>query len=1041
MQCSKCEFKNKEGAKFCAECGSKLSLKCPSCGSDVETGEKFCTECGTKLGSSGPDLSPLEEKIDKIQRYLPQGLTDKILAQKDRIEGERKIVTVLFCDLVGYTAMASKLDPEDTYNLMDQVLEILIHKVHDYGGTVNQLLGDGLYALFGAPVALEDGPQRAIRSAMDMHKELTKFSEKITKEKDIPPLRLRIGINTGPVVMGTIGNSLRVDFTAMGDTVNLASRMEGLAEPGTIYTTEETFNLTEHFFRFEALGGKEVKGFDAPIPVYRVIDRTSRSTRFDVSAERGLTPLVGRERELEILLDGFEMVKSGRGQAFSIVAEAGTGKSRLLYEVRKAVANEDVTILEGKCLSYGKNTPYLPIIDIIKAKFRIEDKDRDNRIKEKITDGLSTLQLDENTILPYLLNLLSVTSSEIASIPTSAEEKQERYIEYLKQVVLKESESRPLIVIIEDLHWMDKSSEEVLKYLLNSISGARILLVFTYRPEFVHTWGGRSYHNQVNLNRLSNRESLTMVRYLLNTEELESGLNDLILEKTEGVPFFIEEFIKSLIDLKAIEKKNDRYCVRKDIKDLTIPSTVQDVIMTRVDSLPDGAKALLQAGAAVEREFSYELLRRIVDLPENEHLSNISMLKNSELLFERGIFPESTLIFKHAVTREVVYDSILSGRKGKLHEDIGSAIEELYGDDIKEYYGILAEHFLAGQNYLKGAEYCQLAMRKAANAVSFSEAIAHAEKWVDCLEKLPRSKDMDRKIIDARTTLGQYFVQMALFAESKTAIAPIVDLAIKNDYRRRIAQIYTILGTHSYFIEGDLPTATNYLEKAIKLAEETQNIGSLLWANHYIGHVFSDRCEFEKGHYHIEKALEIPKMGNVLWGIAMHKACIAFNVFYVQGKIDLAYETGAEGLRLAEESGDMLAKSEAYTNYGICCYGKGFLDEAEDCLQAGLKFSIKSHFISMESNAYTYLGIVYHSKKDYLKAKNYFSNSISILKKSNWLLSYSYPVELRLVRTQLMNKEGISDMEMLYSYAALTKAKRYEGQSRRILGDICKRAQ
>jgi class 3 adenylate cyclase len=344
MKCPKCQHENPEDARFCNECGHKLELACPECGKVNPAGSKFCNGCGHNLTQSlGPapkDLS-FDEKLDKIQRYLPKGLTEKILSQRERIEGERKQVTVMFCDLEGFTPLVEKLGPEEAYTVMDQVYEILIHKVHDYEGTVNEMTGDGILALFGAPIALEDAPQRAIRSAYAIHKEISKFSDETKQEiRGLPRLKMRIGVHTGPVVVGTLGNNLRVDFKAVGDTVNLASRMEGLAEPGATYVTEQTFRLTEGLFTFEALGEREVKGREEPVNVYRVIAPSTRRTRFDVSAERGLTPFVGRERELELLMDSFERVKAGRGQAFSIMAEAGVGKSRILYEFRKAVANE-----------------------------------------------------------------------------------------------------------------------------------------------------------------------------------------------------------------------------------------------------------------------------------------------------------------------------------------------------------------------------------------------------------------------------------------------------------------------------------------------------------------------------------------------------------------------------------------------------------------------------------------------------------------------------------------------------------------------------
>jgi len=585
----------------------------------------------------------------------------------------------MFCDMEGFTALSDKLTPEEAYSLMDQVYEILIHKVHDYGGTVNEMTGDGIMALFGAPIALEDAPQRAIRSTISIHREMVRFNEKIKQERQtIPAMKMRIGIHTDPVVVGTLGNDLRVEFKAVGDTVNTASRMEGLAEAGTTCVTEDTFRLTEGFFRFEGLGERTVKGKESAVHIYRVISPRSGRTRFEVNAERGLTPFVGRERELELLLDGFERTKAGRGQAFSIVSEAGIGKSRLLYEFRKTVANEDVTFLEGKCLSYSRGVAYHPVIDILKSNFNVRESDGEFEIREKVKRGLKVLQVDEGSTLPYFLELLSVKDSGIDKIPLSPEGKKDRIIEALNRNVLKGSEIRPVIMAVEDLHWIDKSSEERFKFLLDSMSRARIFLIFTYRPEFIHTWGGRSYHSQINLNRLSNREILKIVKYLVGTEEIETDLEELVLEKTGGVPFFVEEFIKTLKNINALEITDNRCHLKRDIQDVAIPSTIQDVIMARVDSLPEGAKKVLQAGSVIEREFSYELIKRVTGLMEMELLSYLSVLKDSELIYERGIFPQSTYIFKHALSREVVYDSIITKRKNRFHEEIANAIEDLY---------------------------------------------------------------------------------------------------------------------------------------------------------------------------------------------------------------------------------------------------------------------------------------------------------------------------------------------------------------------------
>ena len=428
--------------------------------------------------------------------------------------------------------------------------------------------------------------------------------------------------------------------------------------------------------------------------------------------KEALRPLSGRHGELENLLDGLDRAKAGRGQAFSLIGEAGVGKSRLLYEFHKAVTNEDIAFLEGKCLSYGRGAAYHPIIDILKSTFNINEADADPKIREKVTNGLRTFKIDVASSLPYLLELLSVKESGMEKIQMSPEGKKDRLIEIMKQIILKGSEIRPLVMAIEDLHWVDKSTEDALKYFLESIPGVKILLIFTYRPEFVHTWGRKSYHNQLTLNRLSNRESLAMAGSLLGNAQVDREIEELILSRTEGIPFFIEEHIKALKDLKIIERQNGAYKLTKGIKTITIPSTIQDVIMARVDALPEGAKEIIRTGSVIEREFSHELLKKVTDLSEQELLSNLSILKDSELLYERGIYPDSTYIFKHALTREVVYDSILTKKKKQIHEKIAATIEDIHKEDICYHYGVLAGHCLAAENYEKGAEYARLEAKR-----------------------------------------------------------------------------------------------------------------------------------------------------------------------------------------------------------------------------------------------------------------------------------------------------------------------------------------
>ena len=829
---------------------------------------------------------------------------------------------------------------------------------------------------------------------------------------------------------------MRVEFKAVGDTVNIASRMEQLAEPGTTYITGDTFKLAEGFFRFEALGERQIKGKEGPVAIYRAIAPSTRRTRFDVSAERGLTPFVGRERELELLLEGFERAKAGRGQAFSIVSEAGVGKSRLLYEFRKAIINEDATFLEGKCLSYSRNIAYHPVIDILKSNFDIRETDGDSKITEKIKKGLTVLGTDEVSTLPYLLELLSVKESGIDQIRMSPEAKKDRIIDAMTRIALMGSEIRPLIMAFEDLHWIDKSSEESLKYWLDRITGARVFLIFTYRPEFVHSWSGRSYLSQVTLNRLSNHESLAMVKHLLGTEDIEKDVEELILEKTEGIPFFIEEFTKSLRDLKVIQKKNHKYCLTKATQDVTIPSTIQDVIMARVDSLPEDAKEMLQAGSAVEREFSYRLIKRVTGLSEHELLKRLSVLKDTELLFERGIFPQSSYIFKHALTQEVVYESILTLRKKKLHREIANAIEDLNKESIGEHYGMLAQHFIEGENYEKGAEYCKLAAKKAGKDASFKEAIAYCEKGISSLEKLPVIAETQKKLIDARATLGMYYNQINDFVRSKEAVDPIIELAFELDYKRRIAQIYTIKGSYSYAIEEDFAAAIKQYKEAIKFAIETNDFISLLMANHWMGHLLADDCDFEKALNHLESALNITEQANVLWGVAAQKSCIARTVFCFKGDFNLGYQKSQEGLRLAEESGDIYSKGEAHLSFGLSNFGKGFLDEAEKHLLKAINFCESLNWVPLMCIALRCLAETFFCNEEYQKCKDQSEKAIRILENISLQLSWINFHKISLTRAMVMNNEKNIQLGLLSDYVEKNKLKLYDGQIRRYTGEI-----
>jgi tetratricopeptide (TPR) repeat protein len=777
-----------------------------------------------------------------------------------------------------------------------------------------------------------------------------------------------------------------------------------------------------------------VKGKKDPVQVYRVIAPTTTKTRFDVSAHRGLTPFVGRERELELLLDCFERAKAGRGQAVSIISEAGVGKSRLLYELRKAVVNEDATFLEGKCLSYSRGAAYHLHIDVLKANFDIRDGDGDSEIREKVKKGFEIVGADNDSTLPYILELLSVKESGIDRISLSPEARKDRTIEALKQLVLRGSELRPLILAFEDLHWADKSSEEVLRYELEAIPGARVLMIFTYRPEFVHTWSGKSYHNQVNLNRLSNRESLVMVNHLLATDNLDRGLEEFILEKTEGIPFFLEEFIKSLRDLKMIERRNNTYCIAKDVQDMAIPSTIQDVIMARVDTLPDRAKAVLQTGSVVGREFSHDLIVRVMQLSEQELLSQLSVLKSSELLYERGIYPELIYVFKHALTNDIAYDSLLVKKKTETHEKIAVAIEELYAGRLEQYYQILAEHFIKSRNYERAAEYSQLAAESAERSGSIGDAISYAEERVSSLERLMLTDEVQNKIIEGRTALGLYKIRMMYYSEAKEAVEPIVASALQSDDKRTVVNILTILGNYEFFVEESVSKALEHLENAIKISEEIEDSTSLGFTSWRLGVALSLSCEFEKAAGFFEKAAEINIAANNSWGISVTKSFLSYFIYFLTGKMNIAYQAAKEAVQIAEESDDVYSKAVGYTAFGISCYGKGFLAEAKEHLFKGAGLCEKINLFVWNAIAHWNLGEIYYQIGKFRDSKKHFSAAFSSYRQAGGLQSLTTLLQISLEMAKVMNNERDIELEWLYAYE--NKLKQYEGWKLRYIGQI-----
>jgi class 3 adenylate cyclase len=487
VKCPKCSTENLEGLTFCGQCGAKLERICPKCNVTNPAEFGFCGQCGQSLYSPGfAPKKPSVDEIAKIQRYLPKDLTQEILAQRGKIEGEQKQVTVMFCDMEGFTSLTEKLGSEETYSLMKKVYEILGDTVNDpYEGTVNELTGDGIMALFGAPIALEDAPQRAIRSAFAIHQEINKFSDRIKREKGIPKFKMRIGIHTGPVVVGTLGNDLRVEFKAVGDTVNLASRMEALAEPGTTYVTDDTYKLTRDLFHFEPLGEKEVKGKKQPVAVYKLVSAIQDVYRPRLGSERRIySKMVGRDKQLDDLEERVRLAIKGQGSVVNIFGEAGIGKSRLVAELKKREMMKKIKPLEGRAISIGENLSFHPITDLLKQWTGISQDDDQEKAFKKLG---SLFPAEVGEVFPFVATLMGIPLSgnyaeRVKRLEGEALEK--LILKSLRDLLIKAAKQTPLMIVMEDLHWADTSSLQLLESLFRLAATQRILFVNLFRRYF-----------------------------------------------------------------------------------------------------------------------------------------------------------------------------------------------------------------------------------------------------------------------------------------------------------------------------------------------------------------------------------------------------------------------------------------------------------------------------------------------------------------------------------------------------------------------------
>jgi class 3 adenylate cyclase/tetratricopeptide (TPR) repeat protein len=877
-------------------------VRCGRCGTTSAADQGLCPQCGHVLA---PDLATALAVFDSPRNYTPRYLAERIMGSRGAIEGERKQVTVMFCDLVDSTALAERVGPETMHAVLRRFFELSLDEVHRYEGTVNQFLGDGFMALFGAPLAHEDDPVRAALAALAIRTAVAHHRPELAARYGTE-IEVRLALNTGVVVVGSIGDNLRLDYTAVGDTTNLAARLLAHAPPGGILATQATARLLAGHVRTEAVAPLPVKGKREPVAAYRILSAIAHAPLVDARS-RALGPFVGRERELEALAAVVRQVEAGHGQAVGISGEPGVGKSRLLYEVERRLAERDFTCLDARCLSYGQSTPYLPVVDLVRSRCRIRDGDRADAVADRVTGAVEETGADPGEMAPFLLRILGLQAESEQLDRLGPETIRARTFDALRRLLVSPSRRTPLVIAVEDYHWIDRTSADFFDHLVDSIAAAPVLLVTTYRPGYGPRWLDRSVASELTLHPLTPDESHQVVQALAGAAPLGEATTGLILSKAEGNPFFLEELTRAVIEhgLGA---------------PLAIPDTIQGVLMARIDRLPEEAKGLLQVASILGREVSLPLLAAVwgdeASLPRC--LQDLTRLG---FVVRQAETRETTCAFTHALTQEVAYESLLTRQREALHESVAHALEGLDPDRQAEFAELLAYHYTRSTNLDKAVEYLSLANQKAARANAVVEAESFFGQAMALLEHLPDSPaNRARRVA---LLVGQAIVIRGLFKadEYYKVLLRHEDLALSLQDPGLLASYYGLIGWCEWSF-GEFDRAIATLGKAAALGEAARNAQATSYA--YAA------CEFShlfRGDYDAVFALRaraVELAGRALnvrsfaWSLAAASWAAAF-----RGQWSEAIRDGEEALRTGQQFSDDSVVSFSALTLSLVCNHQG----------------------------------------------------------------------------------------------------------------------
>ena len=943
MTCPRCQAQSGAGARFCEQCGAKLGRTCSSCGVEVAAGARFCGACGTPLTNAASGPTP---RFADPQSYTPKHLADKILTAKGALEGERKLVTVLFADVKGSMELLADRDPEEARKILDPVLERMMEAIHRYEGTVNQVMGDGIMALFGAPVAHEDHAVRACHAALRMQETVGWYADELRRTQGID-VQIRVEMNSGEVVVRAIDSDLHMDYSAIGQTTHLAARMEQLARPGTALMTKDTLRLAEGYIEVRPLGPVPVRGLAETVEVFEIIRAGAVRSRLQAAAARGLTPFVGRDGELSRLRETLEKARAGQGQIVAVSGEPGVGKSRLFWEFTHSHRTHGWLVLESSPVSYGKTTSYLPVSDLLKTYFGIEDQDDARRIREKVTGKLLTLDESLRTTIPVFLSLLDVPVDDTEGQEPDSRERRRRTLDALKRLLLRESQVQPLLVIFENLNWVDGETQAFLDSLVESLPAARLLLMVNYRPEYTHGWGGKSYYTQFRIDPLEPESAEELLQAILGSEPTLQPLKQLLVQQTEGNPFFLEECVQSLVETGALTGVRGQYRLQAPVESLQMPPTVQAVLASRIDRLDPDEKRLLQAASVIGKDVPFALLEAIVEVPEETLRSGLMRLQSAEFIYETTLFPTLEYTFKHALTHDVAYGSLLTGRRRAQHGRAMESLERLNADRLGEQVERLAHHAVRGEIWDKAINYLRQAGAKAVSRAANQEAVSLLDQALQALTHLPEGRAKLEQSIDIRLELRPPLLQLGRLRDVLQLSKEAEHLGAEHGDESRLGRVYSYLVNYHY-LNGEPDLAIEYGERCLRIADATQDLALQALARGYLGLSCHAQGQYRRAELILRQNVDALAMAR---GAAADQSAIsyvtssgwlAFTLAEL-GDFHAADACADQALRVADGAGHAYGQTIARTLAGLVWLRRGHLDRAFGYLQPSLEACREKH--------------------------------------------------------------------------------------------------